>query len=557
MTDYPLAFTLPAKMTAEELKKRLGAHVALQLEQPAPLERLYFDTFDWRLFGKGLALMQERGADGVTWWLYRLDGGEGVAEWAAPATTGAPDATAPFFPAALPEGDLAAALRRLVPIRALLPLAHVGGTVSVVRVFNKDIKTVVRVAVEETALLPDGPALPPVARILPVRGYDRRRDEVGDLLAAMPGLEPSPDDPMVLATTAAGHVPGDYSAALDIRLEADQPADEATRHIYGVLLESIQRNEPGVRADIDSEFLHDFRVSIRRTRSALSQIKDVLPADEVEHFRTEFGWLGQMTGPTRDLDVYLLSFNEMRDQLPEHMRDRLEPLRDHLARRQREEQAVLVRALDTTRYRKLVRAWPKFLAPPTPPAARPPEADTPILELANRQIGRAYRRTAREAAAITPETPAEQVHELRKTAKKLRYLIEFYSSLYPAGELKELVVELKQVQDVLGEYQDLQVQIESLERYAAEMQAAGEVPAETLMAIGALTGQLYNRELEVREELTPVLAEFGRRKLRRRFEALVGRGVIEAVEDEAVDEDAAPDGAGSDDAGSDDGERAA
>lgn len=537
MTDYLLAFTLPAKMTAEELKKRLGAHVALQLGQATPVERLYFDTFDWRLYGKGLALVQACGAEGVMWRLYRLDGGEDVAEWAASVAAGVCDATAPFFPAALPDSALAAALRRLVPLRALLPLAHVGGTVAVVRVFNKDIKTVVRVAVEEAALLPDGPPLPPVARILPVRGYDRRRDEVRDLLAATPGLEPSPEDPMVLATTAAGRVPGDYSAALDIRLSAEQPADEATRHIYGTLLESIQRNEPGVRADIDSEFLHDYRVSIRRTRSALSQIKDVLPADEVEHFRTEFGWLGQMTGPTRDLDVYLLSFNELRDQLPEHMRDRLEPLRDHLARRQREEQAVLVQALDTVRYRKLMREWPRFLARPTPADARPPEAATPILELANRQIGRAYRRTARDAAAITPETPAEQVHELRKTAKKLRYLSEVYSSLYPAEELNALVGELKQVQDVLGEYQDLQVQIESLERYAAEMQAAGEVPAETLMAIGALTGQLYNRELEVREELTPVLAEFGRRKLRRRFEALVGRSAIEEAEAKATDDD--------------------
>ena len=85
----------------------------------------------------------------------------------------------------------------------------------------------------------------------------------------------------------------------------------------------MQRNEPGVRADIDSEFLHDYRVAVRRTRSALSQIKDVLPEDKVEHFKTEFGWLGQMTGPTRDLDVYLLQFEHLRNQLPEYMRDRL------------------------------------------------------------------------------------------------------------------------------------------------------------------------------------------------------------------------------------------
>lgn len=519
MTAVPLDFELPPAMTAADLSERLNAHMALQLGQATPFERVYYDSFDWRLYGKGLALVRSCTDGGSAWRLYELASGDDVAR---ANTTGDCEAPAPFFANELPDEALAAALAELVPIRALLPLAHVVGQETVIRVVNNDIKTVARVAVEEGQSLPDKTPLPVVARVRPVRGYNRARDEVSERLAATPGLVPRPEDGMVLATTVAGHVPGDYSAAFNIRLDGAGRADEAARLIHRTLFEAMVRNEPGVRADIDSEFLHDFRVAIRRTRSALSQIKDVLPEQGVEQFKTEFGWLGQMTGPTRDLDVYLLTFDDLRDQLPAHLRDRLEPLREHLARRQRQEQAILVRALDTPRYRRLKQTWPAFLDAVPPPEDEPSNAAVPIAVLAAEQIWRAFRRTARDAAAITPDSPPEQVHELRKTAKKLRYLIEFYSSLYPAATLKELVGELKQLQDVLGEYQDLQVQIDSLEGYAAEMQTAGDVPAATLMAIGALTGQLYSRELEVREEMMPVLQRFARPKLRARFEAMLG-----------------------------------
>ena len=47
-------------------------------------------------------------------------------------------------------------------------------------------------------------------------------------------------------------------------------------------LDTLEANVEGTRADLDSEFLHDLRVATRRTRSALSQIKAVLPAEITE-----------------------------------------------------------------------------------------------------------------------------------------------------------------------------------------------------------------------------------------------------------------------------------
>jgi CHAD domain-containing protein len=51
---------------------------------------------------------------------------------------------------------------------------------------------------------------------------------------------------------------------------------------------------------------------------------------------------------------------------------------------------------------------------------------------------------------------------MRKDCKTLRYLIEFFSSLYPAKKLKRALRILKRLQDNLGEFQDFQIHIDLL-----------------------------------------------------------------------------------------------
>ena len=56
------------------------------------------------------------------------------------------------------------------------------------------------------------------------------------------------------------------------------PARLALRTVLLNLLDTLQANVPGTLRDIDTEFLHDLRVAVRRTRSALKLAGDVLPA---------------------------------------------------------------------------------------------------------------------------------------------------------------------------------------------------------------------------------------------------------------------------------------
>jgi CHAD domain-containing protein len=309
------------------------------------------------------------------------------------------------------------------------------------------------------------------------------------------------------------------SAKPDLQLQPTMPAGEAVRHILQNLLEAMEANEEGTCAARDPEFLHDFRVAVRRTRSALSQIKGVLPAPVLERFRPEFAWLGEITGPTRDLDVFLLRYEDYRESLPEEFRDALEPLGRFLEAHQRSEQSRLDGELTSPRYRQLKKEWSAFLAAPDIHAS-PPDAGLPVAEVARKRIRKVLRRALREGEAIGEDSRPEDLHELRKTCKKLRYLLEFFQSLYPQQKVVRLIKSLKTFQDNLGEFQDLQVQSAALQKFADQMAAEGEIPPRSLLAMGMLIEGLQHRQRQARNEFADRFAEFSREKNLRLFEEL-------------------------------------
>src|SRR5581483_11196274 len=128
------------------------------------------------------------------------------------------------------------------------------------------------------------------------------------------------------AVLAAGGAPGGTSSKVAVELLATQRADAAAAAILRRLLEVIEDNFEGTIAATDAEFLHDLRVAVRRTRAVLRELREVFPPAELAHFRAEFKWLQGVTGPARDLDVYVLDFDELREIVPDAMRSDLDPV---------------------------------------------------------------------------------------------------------------------------------------------------------------------------------------------------------------------------------------
>jgi CHAD domain-containing protein len=437
--------------------------------------------------------------------------------------------TVPRFAWDLPQGRLRERLGPILDVRALLAMVTSKGRIRVFHVLNEDEKTVLRMELREEHVVPPGKTravdLGQTLQLLPVRGYESELEHAVKLLKRGLGATKVRRDPLESSLEAIGRRPGDYSSKLDVRLTADERSDAAAKEILSRLLHDMLANEDGVRQDLDSEFLHDFRVAVRRTRSLLGQVKGIFPAQRVERFRREFAWLGQITSPLRDMHVYLLSFDTYKASLPEAQRDALVPFKGFLERHQEQEHRALVQGLDSARYRRLIKDWRSFLEADVPRHSSLPSAMRPVLEVASGRIWKIYRRVLKEGHAIGPDTPAPTLHELRKTCKKLRYLMEFFRSLYPQKQIGQLIKALKGFQDNLGLFQDLHVQQESLVHFRQQMQGEGVLTPATEQAMGLLIEDLVRRQHEVRKEFDQRFARFSTKHNRQRFRHLFRREV--------------------------------
>lgn len=485
LTNTPLQFEFPPSLTAEKFITQLSHQVDTCLIVREHTLKTYYDSFDWRLYSNGIICEVNSAKKNALFLLRELAGNAIIANIDIKKI--------PVFSKQFSQVKIRNILDPVLEMRALLAVCTLEYENFQVNIINKDEKTVLRLFVEEYPCLH-------CCRVFlqPVKGYDKCTEHIISLITGKLELTPV-DTPILLAALAQqGRRPKDYAAKLNINLAPDMRADVASKYIYSHLLKIIKANEQGVIADTDSEFLHDFRVAIRKTRSGLSQLKGVLPSLVNARFSEFFSWLGQVTGPTRDLDVYLLNFEGYKNSLPISIRDDLNPLHDFLIAKQQKAQRDLAKMLNSEKYLGTLFAWEQFLKEESCQYSVETHAKLTIKQLADLRLWKIYRRVVQEGDAITDYSKPEALHELRKSCKKLRYLMEFFESLYPKKAIKRLLSHLKALQEVLGAFQDHQVQEAQLRQFSEEMLAAN-VPVNTFLAMGVLIQHLDKERENIRE----------------------------------------------------------
>jgi CHAD domain-containing protein len=218
--------------------------------------------------------------------------------------------------------------------------------------------------------------------------------------------------------------------------------------------------------------------------------------------------LGSLTNRLRDLDVYLLAESAYRARLPDSIRQDIGPLFDYL-RTQREQalQDVIV-GLDSAKCARILRDWEVFLNQPVPETPEAANAAIPIIDLARQRIYRRYRRVVKDGNYVLEHTQDELLHALRIECKKLRYLLEFFASLFPPKKVARLISQLKRLQDNLGEFNDLSVQQEYLLGIAEELPVSDRQTRRALVATGFLVESLARRQQVVKAGFAQAFTDF-------------------------------------------------
>lgn len=504
-----LIFNIPRNQSVKGIETLLKKNVNLSKQITSNVRRTYLDTFDRRVFNKGGVLEATTDRDKI-WISWRsLEVGQIFGKYQVYQL--------PRFAWDIKTKGLRTRLKKILDVRALLPVVTVESEVHSFNVLDGQAKTTLRIEIQSDHIPYQSggarqqdkryKALEKRIHLFPLKGYKKMLNQVRKVLKQECHLVPPKSDPFVTTLNSVGHMPADVTQELEV-IQPEQRADIAVKSIFMRLLDEMEQNENGMHHDIDSEFLHDFRVAVRRTRSLLNQMKSVLPEPRISRFSRDFAWLGKVTSPTRDMDVYLLTFDAYQRRLPLELREDLVPLYEFLLRHKRMEHTRMIKALDTVRYKRLKKDWKKFLASKPPGRTTLVHADSPIGVVASQRVWHIYRKAIKQGRAIKPDSPATMLHELRKTCKKLRYMNEFFQDIYPRNKIRQLISNLKMLQDNLGEFQDLEVQQISLRNFIQSMEQETGITDETRHAMNMLVARLEDRDKQVRKEFSARFKKF-------------------------------------------------
>ncbi len=513
MSAREIVFLIGSRRPAEVLE-RLRAEFDPRPRAPETEATTYLDTFDWRVHAEGASLaLSSRG---------------GRLVWSAADTEETLTATLRggelAFVGDVAPGPLRERMDALLDVRRLFPIAEVERRTRLVDLTDREGKTVVRLAIRERSMRrpENGTAAgawtdaPGLLVLRGLRGYEDAFGQAERLLRFGLELEEQEGGEFQEALRTLALVPRRWKP---VRLTPAEPTDRAVRRVLSGFLDAIEANLPGTVADLDTEFLHDLRVAVRRSRAVLDELAKALPRAIVDHYGKELRWLGNVTGPVRDLDVFGLEVDRYAKLVDARPRRDLRPFLAALTRRREEARRRLVGELESERCRTFLANWREELTA-EPDGARTTDAGrAPIGAVASRHLRRRLDKVLKRGREVTPDSDPAELHGLRIRTKKLRYVLEVFRDLYDRKAAKPILQDLKRMQTVLGEVNDLSVHAAYVEEVGRG--EASALPPETLLAMGRLAARLEEHRGEVGQRFFERFERFRGKQRMRAFERIL------------------------------------
>ena len=223
------------------------------------------------------------------------------------------------------------------------------------------------------------------------------------------------------------------------------PAAEAWRRMLLGGLSQLSRNLPGFLHEDDPEYLHQMRVAVRRMRTMLSLGKHI--GQERDDWSGELRWFMGELSVARDWDVMVTeTLAAVQDALPGD--DRLEKLVSAAQKQRGMARARAGAAVENSRLARLLLVMTRDLIEE--------QSNGPALKTwAAGSLDRRFRQFKRLAGQFD-ELDIEERHQLRITAKHLRYAGEAFAALY--GKIAgRYLADVARLQDGLGVANDVAI----------------------------------------------------------------------------------------------------
>jgi triphosphatase len=248
-------------------------------------------------------------------------------------------------------------------------------------------------------------------------------------------------------------------------------------------------NEPVVTQGRRPDGVHQMRVALRRLRAALSLFRGLMPVAREGWVKAEVKWLAQLLGGGREWDVFLgATLPPVEAEFESEpglttLRRTAEALRE-------DAYEAIEAAIESERYTVLLLelyAWVAELQ-------QAPAVAAPGEDIAAFATDKGRKRTAKilRAGRDLNQVTVERRHEIRLELKKLRYTGEFFLSLLPSRRVGRTLALVADLQELLGEGNDIATARGLLARLAAHEESAHTALAQGLI-LGWHAGSSHDR----------------------------------------------------------------
>ena len=221
------------------------------------------------------------------------------------------------------------------------------------------------------------------------------------------------------------------------------------------LTNQLELLTPGVILGLDDEFLHQYRIALRRSRAIAEPLAEITGDRRLQEHIRELKQHARATSALRDLHVLLQDLPDLCSDKPELCTTLTGWTRFKAEKAQRK----LAKRLSQKRYRQSLERWQGYIESKSFHKLAGELRKKDIQAAANRRLKQFNRKTAE----LLHTAPDEALHQLRKALKRIRYLLEL-----DARHGKPTLKELRQRQDLYGRFQDLHIQIELTRRFLAD-----------------------------------------------------------------------------------------
>jgi CHAD domain-containing protein len=232
----------------------------------------------------------------------------------------------------------------------------------------------------------------------------------------------------------------------------------------------------------DAEPVHQVRVATRRLRAAIRLFAPYISAIKPKDIDERLKWIGAQAGAVRDLDVLAKTTQKRARKLDPLIAKDLDPLFEEIRASRKKAADSLAAALTSRRYKSLVTRLSE-------PIALTPEGDAAFGAVAGELFAPMLKSTLRAGGKMHEDPTPEDLHFLRKRAKRARYALETMLAI-SEKQLREVIEHLETLQELLGRYHDAVVAVKWIKDFANSR----ELPLNVAFGCGALAESLQRRE---------------------------------------------------------------